>query len=295
MHTRVLVFALAILGLAGHAFSQTNSPAGNLHSLWRAEGKSNVVYLMGSVHLLKPSDYPLDPVLELAYTNSTIVVFETDIERMQRPTTQFEMMSKAALPPGETLKDQLSEKVYQDFRKRVEAAGLPGMMFDQLKPSLAAMTLAVVELQKLGVDPELGIDQHFFNRARKDRKPIVPLETVEFQIDLITGFSKAEGEDFMKSLLEQIDQTEKVFDEMVSAWKTGNTEMLEKVLNESMRDAPGIYSKFLTDRNRRWLPEVQKLIDSGTNSVVIVGAGHLVGPDGLVDLLQKRGAKLKQL
>lgn len=294
MHNAFLTFALVLcFTLTATRAATTNTPAH--HTIWRVEGKSNVVYLIGSVHLLKESDYPLPAAFEQAYTNSGICAFETDVEQMNRPTTQVELMSKASLPDGVTLKDQLSEPVYRDLQRHVTAAGLGAGALDTLKPAFAALTLTVIQMQKLGADPEKGIDQYFFNRAGKDRKTIVALETVDSQIALLTGFTKSEGEDFLKSLLEQIDQVETVYNDLVKAWKNGDTTLLEKVLNDSMRDSPELYSKFITGRNKEWLPRIEKLLDGSTNAVVIVGAGHLIGPDSVVDLLARQGRKLRQL
>ena len=159
---------------------------------------------------------------------------------------------------------------------------------------MAAMTLEVLELQKLGVDPEHGLDKHFFDRARKDGKQIVPLETVDFQLDLITGFSKEDGESVMKATLKDLDNETKEYGVMVTAWQTGDTARLEKFLNEAMQDAPAIYKRLLTDRSQSWVPKIEGLSRSGTNAIVIVGAGHLVGKDGVVELLKKKGLKVTQ-
>lgn len=290
---RFLLLAVLLSTPSSPAAEVTN--AASRHTLWQAEGKSNVVYLLGSIHLLKSSDYPLPRAIRNAYTNSGIAVFETDLQEMNKPETQLRVMKKAALPEGETLKTQLSPEVYTAFQKELQRVGVPGIMFEKLKPSMAALTLFVLDLQSLGVDPSYGVDQYFSRRAIRDGKQLMHLETLDFQIDLLTDFSKAEGEEFVKSFLEQIDQTRRMYDQMVGAWKTGNAEELEKLLNEALKDWPVIAKKFLYDRNERWLPKVEELLQGGTNAIVIVGAGHLVGTNGVVNLLEKKGVKLKQL
>jgi uncharacterized protein len=273
----------------------TNATTKPLHALWQVEGKSNVVYLLGSVHLLRESDYPLAAPLESAFTNSQIAVFETDLGRMKLPEIQSMLLRKASLPAGETLKDHLSTQVFSAFQKQVAETGLPPASFDRFKPSLAGVALVVIELQRMGANPESGIDKHFFERAEKTGKRIVPLETVEFQIGLVTDFSEKEGEAFMKSILDQIRDIRKFYNDMVSAWKTGDAARLEKLLNDSMQDEPELYQRFLTDRNRRWVPKIEELLHGNTNAIVIVGAGHLVGSEGVVELLRKKGARVKQL
>ena len=151
-----------------------------------------------------------------------------------------------------------------------------------------------LELKKLGLDPELGLDKHFFAKATQDSKIIIPLETVEFQMNLLTDFNKEEGELMMKSTLKDISTLEKDVGDMLKAWQTGNADKLNKFLNEAMKDAPVIYKRMVTDRTRSWIPKVEELTKRKDNAIVIVGAGHLVGPEGLVELLKKKGFKIVQ-
>ena len=264
------------------------------HSLWKLEGKTNAVYLLGSIHLLKPENYPLAAPIESAFSNAQIVVFETDIEKMESPEAQFKLLSKSQLPEGETLKDRLSPALYSNFVKHAEDSGVPMMMLERFTPSMAAVTLEVMELMKLDLDPEYGLDKHFFDRARKSGKEIIPLETVDFQIGLITEFSKEESELLMKSTLEEIDNTRKLYGDMLKAWQNGDAPAMEKLLNEAMQEAPVIFRRLVTDRNRRWVPKIEELLRGGKNVIVIVGAGHLVGAEGVVELLKKEGLKVSQ-
>lgn len=289
-----LLLLLAVV-LVPAARAQERKPTpGHHHSLWQVNGRSNVVYLLGSIHLLKPTDYPLAAPIERAFTHSRIVVFETDLGKLQEPAMQLKLLSKSSLPAGETLKEQLSHDIYADFTNHAHAEGLSPVMFESLKPSMAAVTLEVFALIKLGLNPEYGVDQHFFRLARKAGKQIVPLETVDFQINLATDFSRQEGEQVLKSTLDEIDQTRKLFGEMVTAWKTGNAEDLARLLNHAKKESPTIYRRLVTDRNRQWIPKIEKLLRGSENAMVIVGAGHLVGKDGVVALLEKAGYHVTQ-
>jgi uncharacterized protein len=264
------------------------------HSLWKVEGKASVLYLMGSVHALKAENYPLPQEMEAAFTNSPIVAFETDISALEDMGTQLKILSKSRLPEGETLASQLSPAVYTKFTNQLQETGMPVMMFDQLQPSIAAMSLVVLEFKKLGLDPENGLDKHFYGLARKEHKTIVPLETVDFQIDMITDFTKEEGELLMKTTLEDISTTKKELTDLVKAWQTGDTDKLDKLLNDASREAPAIFKRLVTDRNHRWVPKIEELLRGGTNAVVIVGSGHLVGKDGVAELLRQKGLKVTQ-
>src|SRR5262249_18337199 len=123
---------------------------------------------------------------------------------------------------------------------------------------------------------------------------IVALETVDFQIDLLTDFTKEEGELLMKTTLRDMDKLKQEFGDIIKAWQTGNADELEKLLNEATQDAPVIFKRFVADRNRRWLAKIQELARGKENAIVIVGAAHLVGKEGVVELLRQRGLKLTQ-
>jgi uncharacterized protein YbaP (TraB family) len=245
--------------------------------------------------VLKETNYPLAAPIEQAFTNSQIAVFEADIGAMNDPSLAMKMMAKGTLPEGETLEKQLSPESYKAFQKHLAETGMPAAMMERMTPAMAAMTLEVFELMKLGLDPEAGVDKHYFALAKKQGKQTVGLETVDFQINLLSNFSKEEGEALMKSTLRQMDSLKKDLDELLKAWETGDNEKLDKMLNEAMADSPAIYKRLLTDRNRNWLPKLEEFTQGSKNTMVIVGAGHLVGKEGVVELLRTKGLKVTQL
>ncbi len=288
----VLLFTL-LTGASLHAQPAKPSTA-TKHSLWKVQGKENAVYLLGSIHLLKKDDYPLPAPMETAFSDSKIAVFETDIAGMENPELAMKLAAKGQLPEGETLRIRLSPPVYAAFSNYVQKAGMPVELFDSITPAMAAIMLVAVDLKKMGLDPQNGLDKHFFDLAGKNGKTIVPLETLDFQIGLMTEFSKEEGELLMKTTLKEIDTMEKDFDDLIKAWRTGDGEKLDKLLNEAMQEAPAIFHRLLTDRNRRWLPKIEELLRGKENAIIIVGAGHLVGTNGVVALLKNKGYKIVQ-
>jgi uncharacterized protein YbaP (TraB family) len=291
----LLVALSTCLWFAPRACGEAAAPSASTnHSLWKIEGSKSTVYLLGSVHMLKQSDYPMPPVIESAFSNAQFVMFETDIGKMSDPALQGMLLTKSQLPEGETLKDRLSADSYKKFSDLAADAGLPVVMCDKMKPSMAALILTVIEIQKLGFDPEAGLDKHYFELARKQGKEIAGLETPEFQIDLLTGMSREEDELVMKITIEDLEKSKKEFAELVQAWRTGDSDKLEKLLNEATEEAPAIFKRLLTDRNERWVPKIEELARGNKPAIVIVGAGHLVGKNGVVALLKKKGLKVVQ-
>jgi uncharacterized protein YbaP (TraB family) len=289
-----LVLVLACSMVTPLVAQEKRAATGTHHTLWKIQGQQNAVYLLGSIHLLKKEDYPLPTPMEAAFTNSRVVVFETDIGEMEKPEVVMKLATKGMLPAGQTLHDQLTPAVYLAFSNHIQKAGMPAELFESFTPAMAAISLVALELKKLGLDPEQGLDKYFYGRAREENKTIVPLETLDFQINLMTEFSKEEGELLMKSTLKDIEKMESEFGELLKAWHTGDGDKLEKMLNEAMEEAPVIYKRLLTDRNQRWVPKIEELARGKENAIIIVGAGHLVGSNGVVELLKKKGYKVVQ-
>ena len=288
----LLLFALCLSSPLG---AQEARPAASTHhSLWKVQGKQNTVYLLGSIHLLKKENYPLPAAMESAFTNCAVVVFETDLSATEDLTVAMSLMTKGQLPEGQTLKDVLSPEVYQSFTNHASHSPMPVEMLARFTPGMAATTIEGLEMMKLGFFPELGLDVHFYKLARKDGKQIVPLESIDFQLGLLNGFSKEEGDWFMKQTLKDLDNVKNESADMVKYWETGEGDKLAQMLDKGLKESAAIYKRLITDRNSAWIPKIEELARGNKNAIIIVGAGHLVGKEGLVELLKKDGFKVTQ-
>jgi uncharacterized protein YbaP (TraB family) len=275
-------FLLPTAGFAGNA-------------LWRASSERGTLYVQGSVHLLKAGDYPLDPAIEEAYARSDTLVFETDMTAMLSPETQQLIMQKALLPGTRTLEDELDPEVYARLSAKFSEAGLPIAAVRKFKPWFATMTLMVLRMQALGLDPALGLDQHFHTKALADRKNEIGLETVAFQISLFDELSEGNQNGYIKHALKELEQMETMLEEMLRAWKAGDLDTLDKLMRESFQDYPGMYKRFVTDRNKTWLDKIDKTVSTDHTCMVVVGTAHLAGEEGLLELLKARGYAIEQL
>ena len=274
--------------------AQQPSATATRQPLWKIEGKKATVYLLGSVHILKKENYPLAAPLNAAFDQAKVVVFESDLEALESPELAMKLLSKSALPAGETLRDQLSPKLYEQVAAQLKETGLPIEAVEKLKPGMVAMTIALVEMQKLGLDEKLGVDRHFHERARKAGKEIIGLETPDFQVDLLTGFSKQEGEAILKSTLKEIRTLKEQLGQMLKSWQTGDMKIVADLLNEAMEEHPELYKRLVVERNKRWVPKIEELARGDKDAIVIVGAGHLAGKQSVVELLEKNGLKVTQ-
>ena len=134
------------------------------HCLWRIESQQNTVYLLGSIHMLREEHYPLSPVFDEVFRQVDIVVFETDLDSMNDPKIQGLIMQQGMYLDGQTLKGNLSEETYTLLEKWMHTYGMPVELFQAFKPATVAITLIVLEAQRLGFMPEYGIDIYFFNK-----------------------------------------------------------------------------------------------------------------------------------
>jgi len=287
---------LWLLGLttASHLAAQAATAPRNTQPLWEVRGKSNSVYLLGSIHFAKDDFYPLAKPIEQAYERSSIIVFEADLGEMKSMETQASLLKAGMCPAGETLSQLVGKETYSALQSWLRNKGGDPSMLDPMKPWLASVTVVALELQKLGFSPGKGIDEHFYSRAKADQKEIRGLETVDFQISLFAGLSREDSESLLKSMLEDAARFPKIFADVIEAWKTGNAAKIEQLLLEITKQYPAILKKFLSDRNRAWLPKIEELLTGNKNVFVVVGMGHLVGSDGVVQLLKKKGIQVEQ-
>jgi len=296
-HSATVIGLLAFLVAADTTLlhAQTKPAAGTKHCLWHVQGKKSAVYLLGSMHFLKKEFYPLAKPIEEAYQNSQIVMFEADLAEIQTPAVQSKLSKAGQYAAGETLKQNISSKTYAELQTYLKEAVGSGTAFDSLRPWMASVALSEIELQRLGFNPEHGVDNYFFRRAKQDKKEIRGLETVDFQLSLFTGLSKEDQEEMLRQSLEDVVASRKILTEMTGAWQRGDTKKLEKFLLESVADYPEVHKKLLLDRNKQWIAKIERLLDSGRNAFVVVGAAHLIGKESVVDLLGKKGFKVRQM
>jgi uncharacterized protein len=205
------------------------------------------------------------------------------------------MLEKALYRDGTTLQQNVSPETYQLAEQRFRELGIDLAQMGRLKPWFVALSLTSVKLQKMGFDPNFGLDRYLADQAKNGGKVIRGLETLEFQIGLLDQFPPAEQDSLLRQTLKELDLLDKSLEQVVQSWNSGDAPALERLLMAGMRDYPDIYEKIVVDRNRRWLPDLVKMLEQGEKALVVVGAAHLVGKRGLIELLKQRGYTVEQL
>lgn len=265
--------------------------------VWVVQGADNsTTYLGGTFHLLRQSDHPLPSEYSQAYQQSQILAFESDIGKMQSAQIQNAILQNSIYTDGTTLDKVLSPATYKKLNASCTKAGIPLDKIKHFKPVMVYLTLLSIELQKIGVSPQAGVDLHFYNKAKTSTKKIEALEPIAKQIEFLTKMGDGNEDRFIIYNLEDLDKLEQLMNAMISAWKKGDEAQIYNLIQKDMKNEfPKMYKKLIVDRNNDWMPQIRKYLKTPENEFVLVGVAHLVGPESIVALLKKEGYKVKKL
>lgn len=290
MRHRLGAAIVGLLFLSAPLLGQTGK-----NFLWKVEGEAGgVAYLLGSLHVLTPEWYPLSATINQAFAESKTLVEEIDFDEASDPTLMMAALARAMLTDGRTLDQIVAPEVFAEVKRRAEKSGLPVVALQRMKPWLVAITLMAPTLQAAGFKPELGVDRHFFDRAKASGMKRRALETLAYQLDRFDQLSPSLQEDLLKTTMEELDIAVAGVTEMAQAWAFGNVASMEKMTLAALQESPELYKRLLLERNTNWVPHIESCLKEKTGCFIVVGAAHLVGPDGLPTLLGKKGYKVTQ-
>ena len=264
-------------------------------SVWKIQKGDSVMYIGGTIHVLRPSDFPLPDEFGKAYSFSDMLVFETDIGKSGELSTQQLLLSKAVYTDGSTVEQHLSTEAYSMLDEYCSSNGIPLEQLKMFKPQVIAVMIAAMDLAKFGASQE-GVDMFFYKSAKKDDKAIGKFETIEEQIDFLLEMGKDNEDEFITYTINDINSTRENYETMVDSWKKGDEKKLYALIVDELKtNTPEIYKNIIIDRNNNWLPVIEKYFDNQKTEFVLVGMAHVVGPDGLIEQLRKKGYKVERL
>ncbi|MFP5374777.1 MAG: TraB/GumN family protein [Gammaproteobacteria bacterium] len=299
------LFAVAA-ALQGGALpaAKNPAPAPPVPLLWKVSDADNALYLLGSFHLLKPGDYPLSPDVQAALDDAEEVVFELSPEELASPALGLQMAQAAARTDGSTLDSQIGPELAdklsrwaRDNAAHLRRTGLSPEVLQLFKPWFAGLMVSVVELTKQGLDPALGLDRHFMARAAEAGKATAALETGAEQVAVFAGMHEREQLQMLAEALDQAAAGPAEIERMHRQWREGDAEGLWNGLALQLkRDYPQLYRRINVDRNDAWMPQlVERLEARDGDALVVVGALHLLGDDGVVEKLRARGYRVERI
>jgi hypothetical protein len=295
-----LTFARAFLAATLAAFVLAIAPASAREAkhdgpaIWKIDGSEGDIYLFGAVHFLPQGVDWRTPALEAALSEARVVVFEIDIDEGQNVAATQALIAKLGmLPPETTLRKLLAPEHRAKFERVMTSLGIPPAALDGFRPWLAALVIGVQWIVSKGYDPNSGVVQQIWNWSKQTDKQRAALETAEQQFEAFAGLTREQEVEFLLVSLDQIEQSPEMLDELVKAWRKGDTKALDKILNDSMKEFPVLSRRMLNDRHERWLPQIEKMIADGRTHVIVVGAAHLVGKDSVIAMLRAKGVKVE--
>ena len=292
------VLATLAFGVNADAAKSPAAASPPVPLLWKVSDADNSVYLLGSFHLLKPDDYPLSKDVDAAFADAESLVFEMTPEEMSSPALGMQMGQAALRTDGTQLDSELPATTVALLGAWLSANGLTQEVMQTLEPWYVGLIITITEMTKLGLDPKLGLDAHLAALATEAGKPTAGLETGAQQIAFLDGMSKEEQLQFLAEALSESRDAKEETAKLHAAWRAGKADVLWQDMAVQMKkEYPNLYQRINVARNDAWVPKIEKrLTDSGKgDTLVVVGALHLLGPDGVVEKLRAKGYAVERI
>jgi uncharacterized protein YbaP (TraB family) len=289
----LILFALSC-GMQPVACSlAAESPVPARQPVWSLEGKTNTVYLLGSVHFLSPTE-KLPAAADAAYSDAEALIMEIDMDDLDPLEMQQAVLDLGMLPPDQSLEQQLGAETYAKVAATANELAIDPAVLNRYRPWFAAITLEQMLLLKMGLHANSGVEQRLTARAAGDGKPIRGFETLREQLGLLASLPEEQQHEFLLYSVEDAERAAQEIDAMLVAWRRGDSKALADLLSEGFEKHPKLYRPLTVERNRKWIPTIEELLDDEDDYLIVVGALHLVGDDSVVELLEKKGHAVRQ-
>jgi uncharacterized protein YbaP (TraB family) len=292
----LLLAGSLLLGSAGAV--ATASAATPVPLLWKVTGPGDSrLYLLGSFHMLRADDYPVAADVDQAFAASKRVVFELSPQDMKSPELTRKMLQAAMRTDGSELKRDLDAPTWTKLQAYARDNNLPLAQLQGMKPWFVGLTITLAQFTRMGLDPALGLDQHFMTRAGDAGKPTSGLEDIDTQVAVLSQMSAQEQQQMVAEALDQAGQADVMGRKLHDAWRRGDDKVLWTSMAVEMRGQyPQLYKRINTDRNDAWVPKLQQQLKAGQGgTLVVVGTLHLLGEDGVVEKLRAKGYQVERI
>jgi uncharacterized protein len=288
----LLLFSCAAPLKAKSPELQTATPA-----LWEVQNPSGKgkLLLFGTFHLLPKSIQWQSALFDKKIKSAKKYVFELSDAEMKNPQSQQLLMRKGMLPQGQTLDAIVGPALFAKVDAAGKMVGVPADVLNRMRPWMASVLLGLQAAQAAGMEPGLGVEAVLQARAAKAKLPVMGLETMADQVDALAALDDDGARQMLEETANELANANKLFADMLAAWASGDSAKIESVFLSDMQSYPKAYDALLKQRNLRWLPKLEALLAQRTSMLVAVGAGHLVGPDGVVALLRAKGYRVTQV
>ncbi|MCL2412192.1 MAG: TraB/GumN family protein [Treponema sp.] len=288
------LFAAGIREERAREEALAHTPTLSGSSVWKISGDSGIMFMAGSVHILRETDFPLPGEFDLAFNKSDRLVLEADVTLMEDPLLMEYLVSQMFLPDDLTLKDVLDPEVFELLAEVCYEFGFSINDVMRFKPSMVMMILSLLQIEDFGF-VQYGVDHYYQEKAYLTGMPVYFLETVESQIHAIVSMGVGYENEFILYSIQDMAGTEDGLELLMEEWKYGKSEGMEETLRAMREDWPSIYRALITARHDAWQPQLIDMIASEYVYFVITGVLHKHGPNGLIQMLEDLGYTVEQL
>jgi uncharacterized protein YbaP (TraB family) len=293
-----LAFLLALLGRAAAANAPAAPPASHPLFLWKVTGGNGTVFLLGSIHAAKADFYPLPQPIEADFDKSSVLVEEINLTRQDPAQLRRMVLEQGLYPPGDRLDNHISAATRRALQKYLRQSGQSLDTFAHLKPWLVAVLVGGSTVAADGISSRYGIDEHFAREAKALHKPTAALESVQYQLNLLSDLPAPLQDAMLLSSLRDATREGREVEALLDAWQRGDAKPIEAMIARDERRYPQlkpVYEALLPDRNRRMAAKIATYLDIPKTWFVVVGVGHLIGRDGIVALLRDRNYRVARI
>lgn len=290
-----LIKGLLIACLVVPAWPAMPQDTGHPISLWQIDGRSNRIYLLGSVHVLREQDHPIPTAIDEAYKDAEILIMEVDIDDLDPIEMAGLVNELGMISDGGSLQEYMGHELYAEAAEYAAQLNIPIAMLGETEPWLAAITVEQMMLLRIGFNPQYGIEFHLSAKAGEDQKEVLGFETAREQLEFLDGLSLPAQRSLLIQTFRESLNIEEDLNSLIRAWRHGDISFLEDTLLVEMQKYPELYNTLVVDRNRAWVDKIKNLTTEEVDYLVVVGALHLVGEDGVPSLLSKIGINADQL
>lgn len=291
-----ITFVLVLLGCSRHpAFYDEGN---NL--LWKISDNNSSVWILGSIHYADSSFYPLSKVIEQAFQESEALAVEMDVSDTETQIkTEEEFQKEGMFSEGENLKDFLPDSLWEKLDSIAIVLGVPSEMFLPMRPWLAATVLASMAILSTGIEKDLGIDVVLLDSAANSGKEIIALETPREQVQSfsdVADSNETSGVSYLETTFKEFENLKPMLKSILHAWKTADVKALQEQLKtENMTKAEEkLNQRIYNERNLKMAAKVEEFLKVNKKIFVVVGVGHLILEDNVLEILSKKGYSIQK-
>ena len=264
-------------------------------AIWLVEDDTSKVYFLGSFHLLPYDVKWYGGDLKAIVDKAEEVVFEVHMTPNRHRQAQRLTLQNGMLSEGDSLKNYLTVEEMDFLYKQARAYGIPTASIINFKPWFASVALSISAITREGWNPESGVDKFIEEIVASRGVKISALETLEEQMATLYGYPLETQAEMLRDTLDQLKEIKQVTLEMIDSWMSGNENLMIETLINPMKQQRDVYNKLLVQRNDNWIPVIEGLLEKDQNTLVVAGAAHFVGEDGVIKLLADKGYMIKRV